>query len=195
MNALRKLTPIDAAGLSVITLLTLGFIFSVIEPVHQRQQQQASVQQSKAAKKQKDNIALAEMRALDVKVKELQSRLAGSRMQLRSSAEINQCVAGLIDLCGRSGLTVQNLQPAAAQKSGHYNVIPIRMTGRGRYAQCVAFLHSVIEQTGDVGVRAFDLHGSPENPDAPCDFDLDLSWLSQPADTAAPTAVASTPVQ
>jgi len=195
MNALRKISSIDAAGLAVIGLLTAAFVFGLIEPVRQQQQQQSVLLKSKVAKRQKENIALAELRSLDGRVKDLQNRLAGSKLQLRSPSEINPCVAELIEMCGRMGLSVQNLQPAPAQRSGRYTVTPIRLTGRGRYTQCVAFLHGVIEQTGDVGVRAYTLRGSPENPEAPCDFELDLSWLAQPADAAVPTAVAATPVQ
>jgi len=57
MNALRKISSIDAAGLAVIGLLTAAFVFGLIEPVRQQQQQQSVLLKSKVAKRQKENIA------------------------------------------------------------------------------------------------------------------------------------------
>jgi hypothetical protein len=67
-------------------------------------------------------------------------------------------------------------------RSLRYDLVPITMTGRGAYRQCVKFLQGLCSTFRDMSVMQIELSGNPARRDEPEQFRFDLFWYAAPGD-------------
>jgi len=64
------------------------------------------------------------------------------------------------------------------ERGSKCKLVPLAVTGRGEYKQCVAFLHKLYQAFPDISVAGFELRGNPASPEQPGTFRFELFWLA-----------------
>ena len=123
--------------------------------------------------------------------KSLSSILAGVRQELDASQLIlqtsdfrNEHLAQLTNLAELNGLNVEGLQTTDVIHNDHYDMVPIQMTGFGRFPDCAAFLHQLNSKYPDTGVKSFELKGKPGPNPADSFFRFNMVWYASPLASA-----------
>ena len=135
-----------------------------------------------AAKQGREAVALRRaVTAEEAVVGDLEAQLAAAEVRLEPVHTINQRVATLTRLATRSGVSLESVQlgQAATPPPGSLDVVhhvPIRVSGRSTYRQCVELMVSLGEFCPDVAVRAFALRAPPSAQPVEARFELDLVW-------------------
>lgn len=99
-----------------------------------------------------------------------------SSLQLKPYSHLNQHVAEVSGLAGKSGLEIQHLQPGDIVNNERYLMVPIQLTGVGNYVDVVKFLNAVHVQHPDTLVYSFRLNGTPEDESIKPRFSFQLYW-------------------
>lgn len=99
-----------------------------------------------------------------------------SSLQLKPYSHLNQHVAEVSGLAGKSGLEIQHLQPGDIVNNDRYLMVPIQLTGVGDYINVVNFLNAVHVHHPDTLVFSFRLNGTPEDETIKPRFSFQLYW-------------------
>ena len=106
--------------------------------------------------------------------------LARTPLRLQPAALINQRLEAVAQLAGECGVALDEMRPGAAADSPHYQTVPIRIVGSGRYPACTAFLRKLRGTFGDMGIRSFQTGNSGASPAKPTAlFQADLVWYTE----------------
>jgi Tfp pilus assembly protein PilO len=124
---------------------------------------------------------------LGASVAELHRELAGvkealarSPVRLQPATLVNQRLEALARLAGECGVQLDEMRPGAPADSTHYQTVPIRIVGTGRYPDYALFLRNLRKTFGDMGVRTFNatnLGGASPEPVAA--FQAELVWFAE----------------
>jgi hypothetical protein len=172
---------IYAAGAVVCAVLT-GVAYLVgIQPAqaryaaHSKELTELRMRQVKATDLVRQFASAQE--SLEQTLKQVQ----GLRLRLDPATSVNSRLARLADLCGESGLAIDELQPGAAVDAPHYQTVPIRLVGTGSYTACATFLHDLRNRFPDTAVRAFESSNpNPGRNQATGTFRFELVWYTAP---------------
>jgi Tfp pilus assembly protein PilO len=108
--------------------------------------------------------------------------LARSPVRLQPAALINQRLAAVTRLATDCGLSLDEVRPGNAVDSTHFQTVPIRIVGGGRYPACAAFLRNLRRTFGDIGVRQFmvsNVSGSVPSTTPAANFQAELVWFTE----------------
>lgn len=106
--------------------------------------------------------------------------LEASQLTLQTSDFRNEHLAQLTDLAELNGLNVDGLQTTDVIHNDHYDMVPIQMTGFGRFPDCAAFLHQLNSKYPDTGVKSFELKGKPGPKPVDSFFRFSMVWYASP---------------
>jgi len=181
-----RVNAVDAVGAAIAVAATLALIFGVIGPVRAHNRQIAAHFQTAARERQRMAVVVTETRSVAKDVSNMRAQIAASSLHILAPDALNQRLADLTGLSGACGLAVADLKPGSRAQAARFTAIPVRMTGRGTYRSCAAFIHLLHERLPDISVCSFKLTGTPEIPGSAGNFDLNLLWLASPQ--AAPAS-------
>jgi Tfp pilus assembly protein PilO len=108
--------------------------------------------------------------------------LARSPVRLQPAALINQRLAAVTRLATDCGLSLDEVRPGNAVDSTHFQTVPIRIVGGGRYPACATFLRNLRQTFGDMGVRQFlvsNVSGSMPSATPAASFQAELVWFTE----------------
>jgi len=192
----RPLWPIDAAGVVVCVAASLGVYFFVLHPLIQQRSFLESCRGELAIQSEMSSKLKASMSRLRNHLGAVQKELGRSRIKLEEDSHINRRIAQINAFLNDCELHVDQVQigPAHEQRNrvttdGSLNgggcatrqkckLVPLTVTGRGGYKQCVAFLHKLYQAFPDISVAGFELRGNPASPEQSGTFRFELFWLA-----------------
>lgn len=200
MKALRDLTRAkadlaDLVGLAVFAGLSLLFIFGVVMPLALRDRQATAQIEAAARQRQRANAVATQIREAKDELDRAQTRLLASPIQIKPTAAMNERLAVLIGLAGENGLKLGDLKPGEAVRAKRFDLVPVRLVGRGGFVQVTTFLRQMHERMPDVAVCGFKLTGSPETDNAIGGCELELRWIAQPTGSGAVITTATATVK
>lgn len=108
--------------------------------------------------------------------------LARSPVRLQPAALINQRLAAVTQLATECGLSLDEVRPGIGVDSTHFQTVPIRLVGGGRYPACATFLRKLRQTFGDMGVRQFmvsNVSGSIPSETPAASFQAELVWFTE----------------
>jgi Tfp pilus assembly protein PilO len=97
---------------------------------------------------------------------------------------LNQRIAALTQCASRAGLAVDGIEPQTKRPGALYHVVPIRIAGKGRYAQVRAFISSLHREMPDTPVTSMDLSAVPSTAQSNVTFGIELQWHTAVAPAA-----------
>ncbi len=106
--------------------------------------------------------------------------LAQSPVRLQPAVLVNQRLEAVARLATECGLSLDEVRPGAAVDATHFQTVPIRILGSGRYPACATFLRNLRRTFGDMGVRSFNASSTLAATDAPnAIFQAELVWFTE----------------
>lgn len=175
---------IHAGGVGAIIVLTLLAYLVGLRPLVVSygevlvQKSTLLSQQSRVGQLKKSRESLSSMLA------GVRQELEASQLTLQTSDFRNEHLAQLTNLAELNGLNVDGLQTTDVKHNDHYDMVPILMTGFGRFPDCAAFLHQLNSKYPDTGVKSFELKGKPGPKPADSFFRFNMVWYASPLATA-----------
>jgi Tfp pilus assembly protein PilO len=175
---------IDGAALGLCLAATLGAYALVWVPL--AKQHRAIVQQDVqlGAQRQKCSQLNSSMLTLQSQSLTIEKAIKDSHVQLEPADRINQRIADLTNLLSQYGLEIDDIQTGQIIMGSMCDLVPIAISGKGRYTACATFFHEMYRSLPDMAVAHFDLFGDPDPTDPWSQFKYDLFWFAEPSATS-----------
>jgi hypothetical protein len=174
-----KVSAIDAAGAGACLVVTLAAYFLIAAPALSRRSRTAFEWKSASADKRELAATNAAVRSATARVGDLRNTIAKKSIRLVPEDQLNGELARVSTLAAESGLSTEDVRPGAVLAGPKYDVLPFRICGRGRYQDCVRFIHRLRIQDPDMGVGAIRLSVSDGQGQAA--FAITLRWFTTSA--------------
>lgn len=180
----NPLLKVHACGLGAIIVLTLLAYMVGLRPLFVSYGE-VLLQKSTLMSLQSRIAHLQESRnSVSFRLGSVQQELKASKLTLQTSDFRNEHLAQLTNLAELNGLKVDGLETTDVKHNIHYDMVPIQMTGYGRFPDCAAFFYQLNSQYPDTGVKSFELKGKPGPKPADSFFRFDMVWYASPLVTA-----------
>jgi Tfp pilus assembly protein PilO len=106
--------------------------------------------------------------------------LAKTSLRLQPAVLVNQRLEAIARLATECGVALDEMHPGVPADSTHYQTVPLRVVGSGRYPACTAFLRKLRGTFGDMGIRSFQASSSGTSPAEPTAlFQAELVWYTE----------------
>lgn len=171
---------IDLVGVVLCITLAAVLYLLVIRPLKDMRASQEDAREKLVLHREKAMALEAAVRQLKVALEETQGDMAQSHANLRPMAQMNQRMAELTHLVGDCQLGVDNIQIGKVSYGPQYGTVPVDITGRGPYTQCVVFLQKLRQDFGDFTLSGMEISGTPASTDDVDRFRFKLVWFSAP---------------
>ncbi len=175
-----RLWAIDAAGLGAAVLLTSAAAFASLRPLLDQRDQTRATQQSLHDERERADRLRADRKALDARIALFQSDLAADNWKPQPVSQLNERLSRLTESAVSSGLTVGQLTPGAPAAQPKFTAVPIRLSARGTYKACHAFLSALNDQFRDTATLAVRLSAQTQSTQREVDFQAELRWYAAP---------------
>ena len=162
--------------------LTVAAYALGVRPLMDRRAQASAQLQTLTDRRATASRLAAEAADLQREVNAGKEILARSPVRLQPAALINQRLAAVTRLATECGLSLDEVRPGNAVDSTHFQTVPIRIVGGGRYPACAAFLRNLRQTFGDIGVRQFmvsNVSGSVPSATPAANFQAELVWFTE----------------
>jgi Tfp pilus assembly protein PilO len=175
---------IDGAALGLCLAVTLGAYALVWVPL--AKQHQAIVQQDVqlGAQRQKCSQLNSSMLTLKSQSLTIEQAIKDSHVQLEPADRINQRIADLTHLLSQCGLEIDDIQTDQIIMGSMCDLVPMTISGKGRYPACATFFHDMYRSLPDMAVPQFDLVGNPDPSKTSSQFFYNLFWFAEPSATS-----------
>ena len=175
---------IHAGGSLFCIGISLAAYFYVVHPLVDKRAVCTERRTELSAAEQKAR-ELADVTALlTERLASIQRAATQTKVKLRPPGEVNRRVSELTALVDGCGLKTDNIRLGNTFQGDRCAVLPVTLEGRGKYTQCVAFLHRLWRESPDVGVAALAMTGHPQHPKQPGSFRFVLHWHASPIQKA-----------
>jgi Tfp pilus assembly protein PilO len=180
----RGLCRIDVAGIGICAAAALLFSLTTVAPLVA----QRAVTARRRGEMQTQAEKASQLKAVIAKVRErlaaVRQEQAACAVQLDPAAHINRRVAGLTEFFSACGLQVDDVQTGRVSSTVRYDLVPITITGKGPYQQCLKFFRGLCSVCPDMSLIRIELTGNPARPAEPEQFRFDLFWYAAPSSPA-----------
>jgi Tfp pilus assembly protein PilO len=106
--------------------------------------------------------------------------LANTPVRLQPATLVNQRLEAVARVATECGVALDEMRPGSAADSTHFQTVPIRIVGSGRYPACATFLRTLRATFGDMGVRTFQAANSAAASATPSAlFQAELVWFTE----------------
>ncbi len=112
-------------------------------------------------------------------VEQASAQLESVSVKLVSIDERNSRLADLTALATGSGLIVDEVSPGEPEKGELFEMVTIRLRGRGAYSDLAGFMHSLASEHPDTEIRTFRTARSGDEGS----FEMRLVWRALPSRT------------
>ena len=162
--------------------LTVAAYAMGVRPLVERQARESALRESLKDRRATASRVAGELVDLQREVNSGKEILARSPVRLQPATLINQRLAAVARLATDCGLSLDEVRPGNAVDATHFQTVPIRIVGRGRYPACAAFLRNLRQTFGDMGVRQFMVTnpgGANPSPTPAATFQAELTWFTE----------------
>lgn len=175
---------VHAAGAAALVALTLATFVLVVRPWNRQRSSLAALRQDLEAEQTRVADLESKRSLMQLRLSHSRNELSSIDLQLQSADVLNAQVAALTKLLESCGLVIQKTDIGSVREETWYRVVPITLTGTGRYRTCALFMQRLRETMPDVGIKSFQLSSNPRSGGGVAEFQLDLAWYAAPARTA-----------
>ena len=176
----RAFWQIDVTGFSICLIASLAVYFVVLNPLIKQRSFLADQRDELADRRDEFSRLSASMLTLNNQLAEVQEGLGNKKIRLESSDQTNQRLAALTALFTNYSLAVDYIRAGKISAGPMWDLVPIRIAGRGEYTNCMAFLNKLRERFADMSVARFRLEGAPAKSDGTERFHFQLLWHTIP---------------
>ncbi len=173
---------IDMAGAAVLTVASLAGYLTTVAPFLEQRAITAGLRSEMRVQREKASELKAAIATVKERMQAVRLEMATGSVRLDSTAHINRRIAGLTKSLSECELEVDDVKTAPICSSPRYDLVPITVTGRGAYRQCVKFLQRLCSTFCDMSVMQIELTGNPARCEEPEQFRFDLFWYAAPGD-------------
>jgi Tfp pilus assembly protein PilO len=176
---------IDAAGAALVVLLGLATYWLQIGPSIQRHRDAASQTADLDVENDKHHQLETSVRLSREQLKSVQQFIAQNNLNLVPSSRVNEHVSALSDLAAGFALQIDGVEPAPETAGPSYTTVPIRIVGRGKYRDLVAYLAEVRARMPDKGLASWEIYASPSPSSPVVTFTFNFLWYAAPQSSVA----------
>jgi Tfp pilus assembly protein PilO len=160
--------------------MTLAAYAVGVQPLLKRRQQEAAQQQALRDHGASASQLSDELTALLKELTETKQALTRTSLRLQPASLINQRLESLARLATDCGVSIDEMRPGVAADAAHYQTVPVRIVGSGKYPAVVSFTRNLRKSFGDIGVQSFIIASDNANPNVPlAKFQADLVWYTE----------------
>ncbi len=175
----RTTTSLHVSGV-VVLLAMVGAAWVVsVGPALARAQEADSVKRAVSEASQ----AVLELEQQEQKtrqeVEQASAQLESVSVKLVSIDERNVRLANLTALATESGLIVDEVSPSEPEKGDLFEMVTIRLRGRGAYSDLAGFMHDLASEHPDTEIRTFRTARTGDEGS----FEMRLVWRALPSTT------------
>jgi hypothetical protein len=185
---------VDAAAAAIGAAAAAAVWFGGVEPTLRAAAAQEAKRQSLGPQVQRSAVLSDLSNQLTAQLDAARAELAASPLRLEPASKINQRLLSLAELASRIGLDVDQVVPGDVTTGADTVTVAIRLTGRGTFPACKAFLGGLASGFADIAVTGFQLAGNHADGGGRAVFVFDLAWYAAP-EGGAPEQSASVPLQ
>jgi Tfp pilus assembly protein PilO len=130
----------------------------------------------------------ARKRELTESLAEVEQRLEDCPLRLKSFGQINFRVARINQMACDGGLLIEEIELGVARNSDRYRTVPIRVSGRGGFAQLVEVLRALRGRFADTAIVSIEIRGDGGRTQLKPTFEMQLVWYAAPKGLVAAEA-------
>jgi Tfp pilus assembly protein PilO len=161
--------------------LTVAAYALGVQPLIERQRRDDALREQLQEQRQTASDKASSLADLQRQLADAKLVLAKTPLRLQPAVLINQRLEAVARLATECGVALDEMRPGAPSDSAHYQTVPIRIVGNGRYPACTTFLRKLRANFGDMGVRSFQTASAGNQPAEPTAlFQAELVWYTQP---------------
>ncbi|MBM4109251.1 MAG: hypothetical protein FJ255_10655 [Phycisphaerae bacterium] len=172
------LLPIDAAGMATAAAIAAVAYFALVGPTLDRAREGRAASAELAGRLEEVGRLKGELAAAERRARESRMRVEQAPRILRPIDAMNARLAELTTLAEECSLSIEAMAPGVAARQERLIRVPVKMGGRGRYADCVRFLDLLHERFQDVDVDGFRMMTLGEETGGSASFSIDCAWLA-----------------
>ena len=169
-----------ALAVAACAALTIGAYALGVQPMLEKREHESSQRHELADRRAAASQLAASVADLQRELADARTALERTPLRLQPATLVNQRLEAVAVLANECGVALDEVRPGSAVDSTHYQTVPIRIVGSGRYPACAVFLGKLRKTFGDMGVRQFNAANNaalPENPVA--SFNAELVWFTE----------------
>lgn len=174
----RDVLPIDAAGLALVVAIAAIAYFALVGPILDKARDARASSVALATRLEEVGALRGELARAEARAREARLRVEQAPLILRPLGAMNARLSELTDLAVECALSIEALTPGQPVRQERLVRVPVRLAGRGRYADCVRFLGFVHDRFPDVDIDGFRLVSMGEGDAAAASFSIDCAWLA-----------------
>jgi Tfp pilus assembly protein PilO len=171
--------PAGVAAGACLGLTVLAYLVGV-QPLLETRRHAAEQQEQLEAREATAEQLTATLVDLQRDLGKAKLDLARTPLRLQPASLVNQRLEAVAQLAGECGVALDEMRPGTAVDSPHYQTVPIRIVGSGRYPACTKFLRKLRHAFGDMGMRTFNATNAAAAAAEPnAVFQAELVWFTE----------------
>ncbi len=179
MRSLPRLSTIDVAGLTAITIATLGWYALAYRPGEADRAAFAQLRTSFADAAQQMKDLDRDNAAAKADLSRLSEELARS-VKFQDASGVNARLGEIPLLAEERAVVLHEISPGQPVPGSRFARVPIRLAGSAPYEAVQGFFSDLNSRFPDMEVTRFSLSGQPDSPGSPTRFSVELAWWTLP---------------
>jgi hypothetical protein len=172
--------PLFGAAVAACAALTAGAYAIGVRPLLAERDHQVEQRRALDERRATASDLGATLAAVQRDLEQAKRELEQTPVRLQPAALVNQRLAAIAAVATDCGVALDEMRPGSPADAAHFQTVPIRVVGSGRYPDCAKFLRKLREKFGDMGVRTFTATNStPTQVDATAVFSAELVWFTE----------------
>ena len=171
---------IDAPACLACAIITVTLYIVMVSPLAKRNAAYAQQQQQLSEQQRETTTKTAKLTTLRAQLDRVNKELADTPLQLQPASIINRRLADITELARQCNLVIDQIQPGRAQRAGRYDIVPIKLTGKGTFVSAARFFDELQQRFADSGIHDFELSAQSSTTTSTANFSFELAWYTAP---------------
>jgi Tfp pilus assembly protein PilO len=169
-----------AAAAVACAALTVGAYAIGVRPLLEERAHEAEQRQTLDERRGTASDLATALADVQRDLERAKQELAQTPVRLQPATLVNQRLAAIARVATDCQVALDEMRPGSAADSTHFQTVPIRIVGSGRYPACARFLRELRRTFGDMGVRKFTTtNTTPAALEPTAAFQAELVWFTE----------------
>lgn len=188
---LRHTWKIDGLALALLVIVTMGLVWGLIRPAHQRIADNAVAAIELSSERDLAGTLARQLAARQAELRRLRAELDTFDHKCWSDTDRSRRIEGLFQTARGEGMTVEGVEPSDAERVGGRRVLPMRLAARSEFGPLVRTLNKLRQSQPDVVLRTLDTVPAPTG-EGQLLINAEFLWVPAPTPSPQPST-SSTP--